>query len=170
MIHAGTLRSCLPALELQVEGLGRSRSATKAVSRSSCRMSIEVQASRRNQGNGVNYSANRHTIRRTEKNQGNQGCILGNASCPFALISVSQAADADCSRTNLSAFRPVRESSEVYPPQTGRVSDNVPATDTTRQLARQGNRMTVWSKSQWVEERLRRNGKNSHEVSLAGND
>src|SRR5438132_12736336 len=83
MIHAGAPRRCLPALELQGEGPGRSRSATKAVSRSSCRMSIEVRASRRNQGNGVHYSANRHTIRRTEKNQGNQGRILGSASCPF---------------------------------------------------------------------------------------
>jgi hypothetical protein len=92
MIHAGTPRRCLPALELQVEWLGRSRSATKAVSRSSCRMSIEVPASRRNRGNGVNYSANCHTIRRSQKNQGNQGCILGNASCPFVLISVSHTA------------------------------------------------------------------------------
>jgi hypothetical protein len=92
MIHAGAPRRCLPALELWLERLGRSRSATKAVFRSSCRMSIEVPKSRRNPGNGVNYSASCHTIRRTEKNQGNQGCILGSASCPFVLISVSQAA------------------------------------------------------------------------------
>src|SRR5207244_1401916 len=91
-IHAGAPRRCLPALELWLERPDRSRSATKAVFRNSCRMSIEVPKSRRNQGNGVNYSASCHTIRRTEKNQGNQDCILGSVSCPFVLISVSQAA------------------------------------------------------------------------------
>ena len=69
MIHAGAPRRCLPALELWLERPGRSRSATKAVFRNSCRMSIEVPKSRRNQGNGVNYSASCHTIRRTEKSQ-----------------------------------------------------------------------------------------------------
>lgn len=67
--------------EMQVDPLaldfqaGRLRCPVTVVSRNSCKTSIFLPSTRRNQGNGVNHSANLHTIRRTEENQGIQGYI-----------------------------------------------------------------------------------------------